>query len=192
MSIPDEHIQPHATGAAAKTVEQHQEPQEVVFYSGWGLVPALEYRGKALYESLVLCEFLEDLYPSKAPHILPQDPYDRAHREAKRGSEGPYDGLAQLSQKRKGPYFLGEELSLVDVAIAPWAVRDYIIAENRGYKRTEVSDAWSEWASILEKRESISKTTSDKEHYAEIYGRYLRNEAQSEAAKATRAGRVIP
>ena len=26
----------------------------------------------------------------------------------------------------------------------------------------------------------------------EIYGRYLRNEAQSEAAKAIRAGRVIP
>ena len=31
-----------------------------------------------------------------------------------------------------------------------------------------------------------------KEHYAEIYGRYLRDEAQSEAAKAVRAGRAIP
>ena len=31
----------------------------------------------------------------------------------------------------------------------------------------------------------------DKQHYAEIYGRYLRDEAQSEAAKAIRAGRAF-
>jgi glutathione S-transferase len=36
------------------------------------------------------------------------------------------------------------------------------------------------------------KTTSDKEHYVPIYQRYLKDEAQSEAAKATRAGKVIP
>jgi len=30
------------------------------------------------------------------------------------------------------------------------------------------------------------------EHLIEIYDRYLRDEAQSEAAKATRAGKVIP
>lgn len=32
----------------------------------------------------------------------------------------------------------------------------------------------------------------DKDKYFEIYGRYLRDEAQSEAAKAIRAGRIIP
>ena len=35
MGIPDEHIYPHATGHAAKTVAAHQDPQEVIFYSGW-------------------------------------------------------------------------------------------------------------------------------------------------------------
>lgn len=43
-----------------------------------GLVPALEYNGKALYESLVLCEFLEDAYPERAPRLLPEEPYERA------------------------------------------------------------------------------------------------------------------
>ena len=33
--VPDQHIHPVATGAAAKTVEKHQEPQDLVFYSGW-------------------------------------------------------------------------------------------------------------------------------------------------------------
>ena len=35
MSTPDQQIHPHATGRAAQTVEQHQEPQDLVFYSGW-------------------------------------------------------------------------------------------------------------------------------------------------------------
>ena len=35
MGSPDEKIHPVATGRAAKTVEQHQEPQDLVFYSGW-------------------------------------------------------------------------------------------------------------------------------------------------------------
>ena len=35
MSSPDAQIFPHATGAAADTVSKHQEPQDLVFYSGW-------------------------------------------------------------------------------------------------------------------------------------------------------------
>ena len=33
--LPDAQIFPHATGAAAKTVEQHTAPQDIVFWSGW-------------------------------------------------------------------------------------------------------------------------------------------------------------
>jgi glutathione S-transferase len=35
MGMPDENVHPHATGNAAKTVEAHQEPQGLIFYSGW-------------------------------------------------------------------------------------------------------------------------------------------------------------
>lgn len=256
MSIPDEKIFPHATGLAAKTVEKHQGPQELVFYAGWfcpfvqrtwialeergiphqykevnpykkekhfldinpkGLVPAIEYHGKALYESLVLCEFLEDAYPSHTPKLLPSDAYTRAYiriwldhvsksivpaffrliqaQEAEKQQSALQElnkALNTLAEKVKGPYFLGNEFSLVDVAIAPWVVRDYIPGEHRGYRREVVGNGWKEYAEALEKRDSVIRTQSDKEHYAEIYGRYLRDEAQSEAAKATRAGRAIP
>ncbi|PSR72646.1 hypothetical protein PHLCEN_2v11481 [Hermanssonia centrifuga] len=274
MSMPDEKIFPHATGFAAKTVEDHQQPQDLVFYSGWvrvykgsdyracltvstqfcpfvqrawitleekgipyqykevnpykkekhflainpkGLVPAIEYQGKALYESLVLCEFLEDAYPSKSPHIYPSDPFTKAYvriwvdhisksivsaffrliqaqepDKQQEALESFNKSLAALAEKVKGPYFLGDEFSLVDIAIAPWVVRDYIATENRGYSREAVGAGWKDYCEVLEKRDSVLKTQSEKEHYAEIYGRYLRNEAQSEAAKATRAGRAIP
>ncbi|KAI0753111.1 glutathione-S-transferase [Daedaleopsis nitida] len=253
MGLPDEHIHPHATGRAAQTVQQHQEPQELVFYSGWfcpyvqrswitleergipykykevnpykkekhfldinpkGLVPAIEYKGKAMYESLILCEFFEDAFPNHEPHILPSDAFDRAYvrlwtdhvakqivpgfmrllqeqdtDKRKTYLEEYYKALRTLCEKVKGPYFLGEQFTLVDVALAPWVVRDYILKENRGYEREAVGNGWSEYAGKLETRESVVKTQSDKAHYAEIYGRYLRNEAQSEAAKAIRAGR---
>lgn len=43
-----------------------------------GLVPALEYKNRALYESLIICEFIEDAYPDHTPHLLRKDPFERA------------------------------------------------------------------------------------------------------------------
>lgn len=150
-----------------------------------GLVPAIEYKGQALYESLVLCEFLEDAYPNHGPNLLPADPFKRAHarlwidfitksfippyfrliqsQDAKgqdTARNDVYEALRTLAGKRVGPYFLGKELSLVDVAIVPWIVRDYIVIEHRGFKREDVSPVWKEWAEELEKLESVKKTTS--------------------------------
>ena len=71
-----------------------------------------------------------------------------------------YEALRQIAEKRLGPHFLGEQFSLVDVAIAPWVMRDYVLVEHRGYKRSEVSEAWVEWAGILEKRDSVLRTMS--------------------------------
>jgi len=256
MSIPDQNIHPHATGEAAKTVAARQDPQDLIFYSGWfcpfvqrtwialeernipyqynevnpykkephflsinpkGLVPAIEYQGKALYESLILCEFLEDAYPERAPRLLPAEPFERAYtriwldfitknvvpaffravqlQEPEKQREARDELIAAqgtLAKQRKGPFFLGEQFSLVDVALAPWVVRDYIIAENRDYRREDVPNGWKEWADLLEQRESVRKTSSEKQYYAEIFQRYLNNTAQSEAAKAIRAGRVVP
>ncbi|KIM40343.1 hypothetical protein M413DRAFT_414003 [Hebeloma cylindrosporum] len=248
MAIPDAQIFPHATSEAAKTVERHQEPQDLVFYAGWfcpfvqrawisleekripyqykevnpykkephflamnpkGLVPAVEYQGKALYESLILCEFFEDAYPSHKPNLLPSEPADRAltrmwldhisktfipafHRLLQaQDVEKQNEALQDLAENIKGPFFNGE-FGLVDVAIAPWIVRDFILQEHRGFKRGDVSPVWEAYAERIEKRDSVVNTSSLREHLAVIFGRYLRDEAQSEVAKATRAGKVIP
>jgi glutathione S-transferase len=150
-----------------------------------GLVPAIEYQGKALYESLILCEFLEDAYPDHKPHLLPADSFERAHarlwidhttkaiipawlrlvqgqtkEQQDAAREELYEAQRKLAQQVKGPYFAGEEFGLVDVANAPWAARQYILAEHRGYDRTQVGKGWSEYAERLAMRESVGKTTS--------------------------------
>ncbi|KAL4064249.1 glutathione S-transferase [Scleroderma yunnanense] len=258
MTLPDENIHPIATGKAAETVGKHQDPQELVFYSGWfcpfnqrvwialeergilyqykevnpykkekhfleinpkGLVPAVEYKEKALYESLILLEFLEDAYPSYSPNLLPSDPYERAYeriwvdhiakaivpawmrllmaqpneREKQDSARKElYEAQKRLLNEVKGPYFAGEQFTLVDVAIAPWIVRDYVLAENRGYKWEDVGNGWVKYAEALSSRDSVRRTTSDRDKHQATYDRYLRGEAQSEAAKAIRAGKPLP
>ncbi|KAF7298037.1 FAD-binding protein [Mycena chlorophos] len=182
-----------------------------------GLVPAIEYRGNALYESLIICEFLDDAYPDHKPSMLPEDPYTKARAriwidyisknfvpgymrlvmaqeedKQKAALEEFNEVLRTFAKEVKGPYFLGEQFSLVDAAIVPWVLRDYIVGEHRGYSRDAVSPEWKRYAESVEVRPSVVKTRSDNDKYEKIYDRYLRNEAQSEAAKAVRAGRAIP
>ncbi|KAI9062367.1 glutathione transferase omega class [Trametes sanguinea] len=181
-----------------------------------GLVPAIEYKGKGLYESLILCEFFEDAFPEHTPHILPEDPFDRAQvrlwadhvgkqivpafirtvmaqetEKQKENLEEFYKVVGTLVENVRGPYFLGEQFTLVDIALVPWVVRDFVLAENRGYTREAAGQRWKEYAEKLEVRESVLRTQSDKKHYAACYGQYLRNEAQGAMAKAIRAGRPI-
>ena len=150
-----------------------------------GLVPAVEYQGKALYESLILCEFLEDAYPSYQPNILPTDPYKRAYvriwvdfitknlvpgfmrlvqaqdpQKQKQYLDEVINEQKKFAAQVKGPYFLGEEFSLVDVAIAPWIVRDYITTEHRGYSRAASGEAWKNYADNIAKRPSVANTSS--------------------------------
>ena len=68
--------------------------------------------------------------------------------------------LRTYTAKIKGPYFLGEQFSLVDITFAPWIVRDYIITENRGFTREGVSPEWKKYADLVEKRDSILATQS--------------------------------
>lgn len=150
-----------------------------------GLVPAIEYKGKALYESLILCELLEEEYPNHTPNILPKDPVDRAYariwidyisksilpwymrllqsqelEKQKEALEELNKAYRTFAEKIRGPYFLGEEFSLVDIAIVPWIMRDYLLAEHRAFTREGVSPKWQKYAELVEKRESVLKTQS--------------------------------
>ena len=59
-------------------VNPYHKPQSLLDLNPRGLVPTLQYQGKPLYESTVLCEFLEEAYPNHTPKLLPDDPYLRA------------------------------------------------------------------------------------------------------------------
>lgn len=210
-------------------VNPYHKPQSLLALNPRGLVPTLQYQNKPLYESTVLCEFLEDAFPGHTPQLLPRDPYERArtriwadfvtsrvipgfHRFLQHQGEeglgekrGEFLGYLKEFAKEmdgEGPYFLGKEFSLIDVVIAPWVLRLWVFdhlkggvgipQKGRGGEDEAVWGRWRSWMRAVEGRESVVRTTSEREFYLPIYQRYAEDKAQSELAKATRKGRGVP
>jgi glutathione S-transferase len=175
----------------------------------------------------VLLEYLEDAYPN-TNSLLPEDPIDRARariwidhiskkilptffgllqaqdlekQEEAKGKlfEGLQKFTKELAPSSSGPYFFGDRFTIVDVALAPWALR--VPPALKTFKNIEIptsggeGDVWNrfkEWTDAVVTRESVQRTTSDADRYLELYSKYANNTAQSEVAKATREGKPLP
>lgn len=74
--------------------------------------------------------------------------------------EALYEAQRKLARQVKGPYFFGEQFSIVDAAIAPWVMRDWVTAEHRGYDRSVAGESWVKYAKVLSERPSVKKTES--------------------------------
>jgi glutathione S-transferase len=137
-------------------VNPYHKPKSLLDLNSRGLVPSLQYDNKPLFESNVICEFLEEAYPDYGTALLPKDPYDRArariwidfvstriipafHRFLQFQPLSDTKGLDEERQEylkylkeftnemdSEGPYFSGKEIGLVDIVLAPWVVRDWI------------------------------------------------------------------
>ncbi|KAI1288973.1 putative glutathione S-transferase [Xylaria venustula] len=220
-------------------VNPYNKRPELLRSNPRGLVPFLEVApGKSLYESNVLCEYLDEHYPDHAPRLRPVNDYERArariwtdyitsriipayHRLLQfQPSSYEGDGAARLDELRaelrkhllefaaemadaaQGPFFGGAEIGLVDIALLPFATRLWVFDEfkgglnipdkGKGGEDEEKWERWRVWLDAVKSRDSFRNTLSDREHYVPIYKRYADDVAQSEMAKATRAGRGVP
>ena len=184
---------------------------------------------KPLYESNIINEYLEEAYPDYQQRLFPSDPYEKArakiwidfvtsriipafHRFLQfQGKEEIDKARAEFLGHLKeftramdsdGPYFLGKELMMPDVALAPWAMRLWpfdhfkgglgIPEPGQGGEDEQTWQRWRKWLDAVTSRSSVRDIMSEKEYYLPIYKRYADNAAQSELAKATRAGRGVP
>ncbi|KAI1266431.1 glutathione S-transferase [Xylariaceae sp. FL1019] len=102
-----------------------------------------------------------------------------------------------------GPWFLGERFGLVDVMLAPWAKRLFLIdhykpggvgipAEGNGGEDEETWKRWRAWFDAITTRESVLDTWSADEMYIQAYKRYAEDTTQSEVGQATRQGQKLP
>jgi len=185
---------------------------------------------KPLIESNLISEYLDESFPDQNP-LFPRDPYEKArmkvwvdhittriipayHKVLQHTDKSPYtlekaygDFHASLKTWIKeadpeGPFFHGKEFSYADVALAPWAVRLWVLehfkklpaipAEGQGGADEELWSRWRKWSQAVAERKSVAETLSDREHYLPLYQRYAEDRAQSELAKAIREGRGVP
>ena len=95
---------------------------------------------------------------------------------------------------KTGPFFFGSFFSMVDVLLIPWLLRQPPIMKE--FKNFEIPssgsptwDRWTQWLEACKARPSVVATTSEQQHYRKTLKRYADGTAQSEAARATKAGK---
>jgi glutathione S-transferase len=93
-----------------------------------------------------------------------------------------------------GPFFLGKEMTFVDVQMAPWVIRlKLVLGPYRGWPEPENGTRWEKWVSAIEGESSVKATTSDKQLYYDSYERYAENRKDtSQLANAINSGRSLP
>jgi RNA polymerase-associated protein len=133
-------------------VDLHNKPEDLAVMNPYNQVPVLVERDLILYESNIINEYIDDRFPH--PQLMPADPVMRARarlflyrfeselfshvesiekgnqRNAEKSRSAIRDNLAQIAPVfLKQKYMLGDEFSMLDVAIAPllWRLDYYDI-----------------------------------------------------------------
>lgn len=177
------------------------KPPRFLEASPYGKVPALVDDGATLYESLIINEYLEeryggarlmpadptlraksriwihyfDEYFNKDYHALLRaaDPLEQENaletvRERMRFVESAaFDALSG-----DGPYWLGAEVSLVDLAWWPFFERLPAYTHYRGLRITPETPKLARWAAAMAERPAVRRIANDPSYYIERYARY--------------------
>ncbi|HKK07158.1 MAG TPA: glutathione S-transferase family protein [Gammaproteobacteria bacterium] len=177
-------------------------------------VPLL-VRGKdRVWESTVINEYLEEVYPE--PALLPPDPGRRAFAriwidyantqflpwfykllleqqpqrraelaERLRDSIGQIerDGLATYAP---GPYWLGAEVSLVDLAFYPFFERMPVLEHYRDFTLPADTPNLHRWLSTMAERPSVREASGSSDFYIQRYRQYADATTDSDTAREMR------
>ncbi|EME49822.1 hypothetical protein DOTSEDRAFT_164552 [Dothistroma septosporum NZE10] len=200
-------------------VDVYRKPKLLLDINPRGLVPALRHGEWGCYESTVLMEYLEDL--QQGHQLLPEDPKLRASSRLwsdhinrhiipafykylqAQDTNDQIKFAGQLKEQiskavdaadPQGPFFLGPEMSFVDVQLAPWIVRlDKVLKPYRGWPDPEPGSRWEKWVRAVEDSGPVKKTTSDDELYLDSYERYAENRPNtSQVREAINSGGGLP
>lgn len=161
-------------------VEAHELPEDLIEMNPYGTVPTLIDRDLVLYSAQVIMEYLDERFPH--PPLMPVDPVSRARSrlmlyriekdwyrmvdkmlseneaEVAQARMELRDSLAVLAPLfEQKPFFMSDELSLVDCAIAPllWRLPSY------GIELPTQSKSVYQYAERIFERESFQSSLSD-------------------------------
>ncbi|KAL9383106.1 hypothetical protein Peur_023435 [Populus x canadensis] len=148
-------------------------------------LPTLIHNGRPVCESLIIVQYVDDVWKGKAP-LLPSDPYQRAQSrfwadfidkkvfeitkkiwttkgEELEGAKKDFIECLKLLEGELGdkPYFGGENLGYVDVAFVPFYCWFYAYETCGNFSIEAECPKIIAWAKRCMQKESVSKSLED-------------------------------
>jgi glutathione S-transferase len=168
--------------------------------SPYGKVPLLQRGGDSVWESTVINEYLDEVYPE--PPLLPRSPGQRAlariwieyantqflpmfyklllEQDPERQQELAQrlsDTLRYMERNgvaaQDGDYWLGARLTLVDLAFYPFFERFPVLDHYRNYRLPGECARLQQWIAAMQTRASVEQTRNPVEIYVKRYARYM-------------------
>ncbi|PVU95907.1 hypothetical protein BB559_002568 [Furculomyces boomerangus] len=167
-------------------------------------VPAMRLTsGDILVESLIISEYLSELYPQAG--LMPEDPFDKyririfIENFSANLQTSPYvllrngdndskhaklnelvNKLHQLNKllmesSPEGPFFLGEKFTLADIATFPFIERLFMAAKLLGMSIENISglERFYQWSDAIRNRPSYKSTVASYDELAASYKRHI-------------------
>ncbi len=181
-------------------VDLSNKPAWFETVSPYSKVPVLKHDGEVVYESAIINEYIEERFPE--PALLPAAPALRATARvwidycntrfigafygvlSAKGPEAQAEAAAKLTDMMdyledaalaplgSDPYWLGAEVSLVDLAYWPFFERLPAVTHYRGVDIPARCPRLKAWREAMGMRISVRGTCHEPAYYIDSYARY--------------------
>jgi glutathione S-transferase len=179
-------------------IDLQNKPDGYTQISHYGKVPAIKHGDVEIYESAIINEYLDEVFPE--PPLLPRDPANKAiariwidyantrlvpafnkllrgkdSQEQEQGRKEFTEALIYIEQEGlgKGDYLLGDQFSLVDISFYPWFERLPLLEHFRKFTLPAETPRLQTWWNSLSGRASIQAVANPVDFYLQRFAKVL-------------------
>ncbi|WP_193199162.1 glutathione S-transferase family protein [Nostoc sp. MG11] len=179
-------------------IDLQNKPDGYTQISHYGKVPAIKHGDVEIYESAIINEYLDEVFPK--PPLLPRDPAAKAlariwidyantrlvpafnkllrgknSQEQEQGRREFTEALLYIEQEGlgKGNYLLGDQFSLVDISFYPWFERLPLLEHFHKFTLPAETPRLQTWWNSLSHRSSIQTVANPVDFYLQRFAKVL-------------------
>lgn len=179
-------------------IDLQNKPDGYTQISHYGKVPAIKHGDVEIYESAIINEYLDEVFPE--PPLLPRDPAAKAiariwidyantrlvpafnkflrgkdSQEQEQGRREFTEALLYIEQEGlgKGDYLLGDQFSLVDISFYPWFERLPLLEHFRKFTLPAETPRLQTWWNLVGDRSSIQAVANPVDFYLQRFAKVL-------------------
>jgi glutathione S-transferase len=196
-------------------IDLNDKPDWFLEISPYGKVPVLRHNGAVIFESAVINEYLEEVFPDRP--LLPADPFRRAQAriwidfanvrftphvyklmlaqepeaqaaQAERLTNAmlmmEHEGLGKLGD---GSYWMGDDISLVDLTFLPHMQRVRVLTHYRDFQIPDECVLLKGWLQLMGQRPSVTEGSAALDVLIGNWRKYAENTSTGTTAADMRA-----